>query len=138
MKVLMLGWEFPPFISGGLGTACYGLTKGLTELGVQVLFVLPRAVYAPRNSHVTLLTPALSSTGAILDPDEEEESTYSQDIPNLQVHSPMMFRDQLRCQGHLVQGRKHIHKSYIHICPFFGLLFLRMVNDFGNRKFKNC
>ncbi|MEI6274080.1 MAG: glycogen/starch synthase, partial [Phycisphaerae bacterium] len=28
-RVLMLGWEFPPFITGGLGTACYGLTKAL-------------------------------------------------------------------------------------------------------------
>jgi hypothetical protein len=27
MHVLMLGWEFPPFIAGGLGTACHGLTK---------------------------------------------------------------------------------------------------------------
>lgn len=43
MKVLMFGWEFPPFISGGLGTACYGLTKGLQELGVEVDFVLPTA-----------------------------------------------------------------------------------------------
>ena len=43
MKVLMLGWEFPPHISGGLGTACYGLTKGLAAHGVEVLFVVPRA-----------------------------------------------------------------------------------------------
>ncbi len=42
MRVFMLGWEFPPFISGGLGTACYGLTKALSELGTDVLFVLPR------------------------------------------------------------------------------------------------
>jgi glycosyltransferase involved in cell wall biosynthesis len=42
MRILMLGWEFPPFISGGLGTACYGLTKALSELGIEVLFVLPR------------------------------------------------------------------------------------------------
>ena len=28
MKILMFGWEFPPHISGGLGTACYGLVKG--------------------------------------------------------------------------------------------------------------
>jgi len=27
MRVFMLGWEFPPYISGGLGTACFGLTK---------------------------------------------------------------------------------------------------------------
>ncbi len=40
----MFGWEFPPHISGGLGTACYGLTRGLTGLkGMEVLFVVPRA-----------------------------------------------------------------------------------------------
>jgi glycosyltransferase involved in cell wall biosynthesis len=37
----MLGWEFPPFISGGLGTACYGLTRAMSRRGDQVLFVLP-------------------------------------------------------------------------------------------------
>ncbi|OQZ06383.1 MAG: hypothetical protein B6D36_05300 [Planctomycetes bacterium UTPLA1] len=41
MNVFMLGWEFPPFISGGLGTACYGLTKAMSELGHHVIFVLP-------------------------------------------------------------------------------------------------
>ncbi|MDD3299304.1 MAG: glycosyltransferase family 4 protein [Bacteroidales bacterium] len=43
MRVLMFGWEFPPHISGGLGTACYGLTKGLANNGVEVLFVMPSA-----------------------------------------------------------------------------------------------
>jgi glycogen(starch) synthase len=43
MKVLMFGWEFPPHITGGLGTACFGLTKGLVKKGVDVLFVVPRA-----------------------------------------------------------------------------------------------
>lgn len=38
----MFGWEFPPHISGGLGTACYGLTKSLVKLDVQVLFVVPK------------------------------------------------------------------------------------------------
>ena len=37
----MLGWEFPPYHSGGLGTACFGLTKGLAKEGVEVTFVLP-------------------------------------------------------------------------------------------------
>lgn len=40
----MFGWEFPPHISGGLGTACHGLTKGLAEQDVEVLFVMPRAM----------------------------------------------------------------------------------------------
>jgi glycosyltransferase involved in cell wall biosynthesis len=43
MKVLMFGWEFPPHITGGLGTACYGMTKGLMKHGVEVLFVVPKA-----------------------------------------------------------------------------------------------
>ncbi|MCQ2184509.1 MAG: glycosyltransferase family 4 protein [Bacteroidales bacterium] len=43
MKVLMFGWEFPPHIAGGLGTACYGMTKGLAHAGVDVLFVMPSA-----------------------------------------------------------------------------------------------
>jgi len=41
MKVFMLGWEFPPFISGGLGTACYGLTKALCRQGTEITFVMP-------------------------------------------------------------------------------------------------
>lgn len=43
MRVLMFGWEFPPHIAGGLGTACYGLTRGLAKLGVEVIFVVPKA-----------------------------------------------------------------------------------------------
>lgn len=43
MKVLMFGWEFPPHIAGGLGTACYGMTKGLAYNDVEVLFVMPSA-----------------------------------------------------------------------------------------------
>jgi len=42
LKVLMFGWEFPPQISGGLGTACYGLVSGLIQHNVDVLFVVPK------------------------------------------------------------------------------------------------
>ena len=43
MRVLMFGWEFPPHIAGGLGTACYGMTRGLARNDVEVTFVMPRA-----------------------------------------------------------------------------------------------
>ena len=44
MRVLMFGWEFPPHISGGLGTASYGLTKGMSSLNdLEVIFVVPKA-----------------------------------------------------------------------------------------------
>ena len=43
MRVLMFGWEFPPHIAGGLGTACEGIVRGLAHNGVEVLFVMPSA-----------------------------------------------------------------------------------------------
>ncbi|GAB4515542.1 MAG: hypothetical protein Tsb0013_20130 [Phycisphaerales bacterium] len=57
MRVLMLGWEFPPFISGGLGTACYGLTRAMDALGHDIRFVLPRSVHGETASHVRLIAP---------------------------------------------------------------------------------
>src|SRR5688500_6823418 len=57
MRVFMLGWEFPPFISGGLGTACYGLTKAMSSLGTDVMYVLPRPVSTPFSTHVRLVSP---------------------------------------------------------------------------------
>ncbi len=41
-KVLMFGWEFPPLNQGGLGTACYGLTKALAKKGTEITLVLPK------------------------------------------------------------------------------------------------
>ena len=42
MKVLTFSWEFPPAKNGGLGVACYGLTRELIDNGVEVIFVLPK------------------------------------------------------------------------------------------------
>lgn len=56
MRVLMFGWEFPPYISGGLGTACFGITRGLYNKKVEVIFVLPKIKGAVEESHVRLLS----------------------------------------------------------------------------------
>ncbi len=55
MQILMFGWEFPPTISGGLGTACYGMTKALVERGHRITFVVPSLPGPERPSHVALL-----------------------------------------------------------------------------------
>ncbi len=44
IKVLMFGWEFPPFNSGGLGVACEGLVKALSSQGTSISFVLPKKI----------------------------------------------------------------------------------------------
>ncbi len=54
MKVLMFGWEFPPHISGGLGTACFGLTRSLVAQGAEITFVLPKSK-GNTKTHVTLV-----------------------------------------------------------------------------------
>jgi len=57
MRVFMLGWEFPPQISGGLGVACYGLTRAMSRRGTEVTFVLPQPITAAHAGPVRLLSP---------------------------------------------------------------------------------
>ena len=42
LKVLMLGWEFPPVINGGLGVACLGISKALSKK-VDLTLILPKS-----------------------------------------------------------------------------------------------
>jgi glycosyltransferase involved in cell wall biosynthesis len=52
----MFGWEFPPHISGGLGTACFGLTKALSGFSdLEIIFVVPRKFGDEDQSNITLL-----------------------------------------------------------------------------------
>ncbi len=70
MNVLMYGWEFPPHNSGGLGTACQGLTQALVRQGVGVHFVLPRKspvttsgvdfIFADNDARISVISSPLS------------------------------------------------------------------------------
>lgn len=55
MRVLMFGWEFPPHIAGGLGTACKGIVEGLAHNGVETLFVMPAASGDEDQSCTTII-----------------------------------------------------------------------------------
>ena len=58
LRVLMFGWEFPPYVSGGLGVACEGLVRGLLELETEVALVLPRRSPPASLPNLTLLSSA--------------------------------------------------------------------------------
>lgn len=60
MKILMLGWELPPHNSGGLGVACYQLSRALSERGAAIDFVLPYD--APHDIEFMKITPAMPVT----------------------------------------------------------------------------
>jgi glycosyltransferase involved in cell wall biosynthesis len=55
MQILMFGWEFPPCISGGLGTACFGMTMALTGLGHEIVFVMPHCDHERQSGSVEFI-----------------------------------------------------------------------------------
>ncbi|RLG21061.1 hypothetical protein DRN74_03425 [Candidatus Micrarchaeota archaeon] len=55
MRVLILGWEFPPYITGGLGVYCYELTKQLSAKGIDVIYVLPKRMKKVRSDFVKVV-----------------------------------------------------------------------------------
>jgi len=54
----MFGWEFPPYVSGGLGVACEGLVRGLVDLDTEVALVLPRRSPPAAHPNLTILSAA--------------------------------------------------------------------------------
>ena len=68
----MLGWEFPPFITGGLGTSCFGLTKALDRLGVETTFILPKSTPVEDGSHVKVISPGDSARKLMLQKREQQ------------------------------------------------------------------
>lgn len=58
MKLLMLGWELPPYNSGGLGVACLQMAKALAKRGVDIQFVLPYSAKHPGADDFMEILPA--------------------------------------------------------------------------------
>ena len=86
MRVLMFGWEFPPHISGGLGTACYGLTKGLSLNGVDVTFVMPKASGDEDQTY----TKIVNASDVEVDPRHAEFYTRQTETSFIQVNSQLV------------------------------------------------
>jgi glycosyltransferase involved in cell wall biosynthesis len=55
LRVLMLGWEFPPFFAGGVGMVCYHLTKALCQQGAEITYVMPFGPTMLRSDYMKLL-----------------------------------------------------------------------------------
>ncbi len=128
MRVFMLGWEFPPFISGGLGTACYGLTKAMSSIGTDILFVLPRPVATPFSTHLRLVSPRpgspleMPSTEFRLD--EFEHVTFRTVNSNLQntYQTPADFVPTTPAQQTLEERQKVQRATVVESTPEGGSL----------------
>ena len=86
MKVLMFGWEFPPHISGGLGTASYGLTKALLKCGVDLIFVVPKAFGDEEPGAIRLVNASEIS----IDVQDEVFGEYVKKMPYIEIDSKLV------------------------------------------------
>lgn len=57
----MIGWEYPPHNSGGLGVACHGMTKALSDRGSEVFFTLPYHFDPKHAPHMRMLTQSVAA-----------------------------------------------------------------------------
>ena len=62
MKVAMIGWEYPPFTVGGLGTHCFGLTRSLSHMGVKVDFYMPQTKHGAKSDNPNLVIKEVGET----------------------------------------------------------------------------
>ena len=81
----MFGWEFPPHITGGLGTASYGLVKGLLKQNVDVTFVVPKA-YGDEDENVRIVNASDVKLN-ILDPHFAE---HQKNLHYIEVNSKLV------------------------------------------------
>lgn len=79
----MFGWEYPPHITGGLGTACQGLTRGLAKHNVDVTFVLPKLFGDEANGRMQFI----SAEQVGVDMELEEVRAFSEHVRFLAVDS---------------------------------------------------
>ena len=95
MNVLMLGWEFPPNISGGLGTACEGIVKGLSAYNdVHVLFVVPKSFGNENTPNFKLIdAEKVAKTGKVIFTEHISHEFTTIEIPSrlLPYDSPEDF-----------------------------------------------
>jgi len=94
----MFGWEFPPHITGGLGTASYGLAKGLLKQGVEVIFVVPKA-YGDEDQTVAKI---VNASDIEIDYRNKIYQTYWRNLTYIEVGSNLVpymgFDDYLRLE----------------------------------------
>jgi glycosyltransferase involved in cell wall biosynthesis len=93
MKVLMLGWELPPFNSGGLGEACLGLSRALSQKGVGITFVLPKKLNYKIDFMNLLFADIDEATGTLI-------SSYMTQI----AWSKLISSDNFPCPNDYVAG----------------------------------
>ncbi len=87
----MLGWEYPPHISGGLGTACEGLTSALAKHGIDIDFMVPKLYGRENAPHMHLLDAA--GTPSVEEGADQLSSPRRDFLSSLLAAEPALWSD---------------------------------------------
>lgn len=112
MRILMFGWEFPPRMSGGLGTACFGMTAALAGFGHRITFVLPQ----PGEASAAPFLEIVSASDCTLADREEGKPTPMQRLairPSPSLLSPYLNGESYR-QLYLSEGKRFPERSVVY------------------------
>ena len=104
MKIAMLGWEYPPFKVGGLGTHCYGLTRSLADKNVKVDFYMPKTKHSAGSSGKKNLVIKEVGETEIFPYDRPDSISYS----NLKLETNKTYYDLMK--GLKLKGSKPMIK----------------------------
>ena len=112
MKVLMFGWEFPPHISGGLGTASYGLTKGFVQQGdVEIKFCIPKPYGDEDNSFLRIV--AMNSVPIVW-------KDVNHDYVNSRIGKVMTPEEYYRYREHIYSDFSYMNTNDLGCMEFAG------------------
>ncbi len=126
MKILMFGWEFPPYISGGLGTACYGMTQALCQMGMKITFVLPKIKGGLGDNSPVEVVGANQVSEEII---HSQKMQWESKLKLLEVNSSLLpYMNEETYVKHIEEVRKH--ESENKSSEFRGIIDLE--GDYGH------
>ena len=112
MKVLMFGWEFPPHILGGLGTASYGLTQGMSmQEDMEITFCIPKPWGDEDQSFLKII--GMNSTPVVW-------RDVNWDYVNSRVGGYMNPQDYYELRDHIYADFNYLHTNDLGCIEFSG------------------
>ncbi len=126
MKILMLGWELPPYNSGGLGVSCYQLCKALSLRGVDIDFVVPYKDPHPQIDFMNIIPASEYSVSQLKNNGIYDSGNFGKGSP-LNLHSQQqLYIDTIRS---LIRFKKY-DAIHAHEWPTFkaGIVAKQLLN----------
>ena len=111
MNILMLGWELPPHNSGGLGVACYHLSKALAEYGANIDFMLP---YTADHSDIDFMK--IHSVTPLSPLERNGLGAYDSNSVAYKTLAKDSIEDLKAIDSEFIEGKKYILFKNLGIC----------------------